>query len=312
MKTFRTLGTMLLAATLSLGAISCEDAENAPIVLDPTIKPTVVDEVLAKMSDKLDAHHGEVTPFIAFPDKGAPIRKIVIAEGGKAFLYSAPSEAITRSIISDVITCEYKIVDGNIVINAGKEYGDITITSIGNAVKIAIESVIYAAEKEETPAPTTESAVNICRAWSKAKYSAGIYFDKLPIYGAIDKEKVEVDDIRILKKSIMDKLVTDTKLKDEGFKFLENNIVGINFLTNGKVYVTYSNDTVEESEWNWIDEAKGKLHTTIDGKEVDIDVRCEAGTPNTAYFIIDANLNGVGGIGKHTLSGRFVCKMTDK
>ena len=54
MKTINLLGTAILAATLSMSAISCTNDENDPIVLDDTIMPTVVDDVLAKSSESLD------------------------------------------------------------------------------------------------------------------------------------------------------------------------------------------------------------------------------------------------------------------
>ena len=311
MKKINLLGTAILAATLSLSAISCSDSENDPIVLDSSIMPTVVDDVLAMSSESLGKTEKAVDPAVITPESASSIKKIVIGDGMKAYIYPLGTKAIN----SDVIVCEYKIEDGNIVINGGDTFGDITITSVENAVQIALKGMNYKGEKKETTAPKSTNEVNICRAWSNAKYSAGIYVDKLPVYGAKGNEKKETDNIVDLKNAIMEKLKTENNMVDDGFKFLQNNITGVNFLTNGKVLISYSNGTVEESDWKWVDEANGKLTTTIDGKEVDVDVRCEAaknGKSNTIYFVIDANLEGVGNLGVHKLSGRLICKMTDK
>lgn len=311
MKTINLLGTAILAATLSMSAISCTNDENDPIVLDDTIMPTVVDDVLAKSSESLDKAEKAVAPAVITPESTSSIKKIVIGDGMKAYIYPIGTKAIN----SDVIVCEYTIEDGNIVIKGGDTFGDITITSVENAVEIAFQGMNYKGEKKETTAPKSTNEINICRAWSNAKYSAGIYVDKLPVYGAKEDEKKETDNIVDLKNAIMKKLETKEGFINDGFKFLNNNITGVNFLTNGTVLISYDNGTVEESDWKWVDEANGKLTTTIDGKEVDVDVRCETaknGKSNTVYFVIDANLEGVGNLGVHKLSGRLICKMTDK
>lgn len=308
MKTIKFLGAALMAATLAFVNVSCSsNDDDDEIVLDNTIKLTTVDDAMAIASEALEAPEKTTTPSIITPDAGCSIDKIVVGDGGKAFLYAK----VTKAINSDVIVCTYRVEDGKIIINGGSLFGDVVVTTVDNALSIAINGVLFGGTKQDTALPGSVNAVNICRAWSNATYTAGIYVDKLPIYGATASEKQEVSSIVSLKNAIMTKLKKENNMTDEGFKFLEHNIVGINFLNNGKVYITYDNSTVEESSWRWIDESKGKLSTTIDGYDVNVDVRCTKGKPNTAYFIIDANMQGVGNLGVHTLSGRLVCKMKD-
>lgn len=296
----------LMAMLACFAFVSCNNNEDDPIELDPTIKKTVADEVMELSPVELSKKSKTDTPIVIhFKNSDCPLEKIVILDT-ESLLY--PKQ--TRAISSDVITCPYTIDGDVITIKSGSAYGDIVV-KLGDVIEVTINDITYTADQESLPEPDSASEVGLCRCWTNAKYSAGIYFDKLPIYGANEAEKAEKSDVRNLKDAIMNKLMAEKGLKDEGFAFLNDNITGVNFLTNGIVYITYSSGRVEESAWKWIDEAKAKLNTTIDGVKVDVDVRFKSGTPNTAYFVIDANLQGVGGLGVHTLSGKLVCKMTD-
>ena len=125
----------------------------------------------------------------------------------------------------------------------------------------------------------------------------------------------DFDNIKVINEDIMNvdlnKLISDQGLKNEGFNLLRNNLTGVNFVNNGTVYFTYADGKIEESTWKWIDKTNGKLNTTLDGVNVNVVLRFKKGQPNTAYFVIDANLAGIGGLGVHTLSGQLICTMTD-
>lgn len=307
MKTIKILGMTLIAAILGFTTVSCSDSDNAPIVLDDSIPPTTVDDALAIVSEVIAATDSKGVLSSISPASDCAIGKIV-AGYGKAFIFKSGA---TRAINSDVIVCEYKVENGKLIINGGAEFGEIVVTTVDNAVSIAFQGMMLPGTKEDLAPAKSDSEISICRAWSNATYTAGIYVDKLPIYGAKPEEKVERSSIIELKDAIMNKLQKDNKMTDDGFKFLAHNIVGLEILTNGKLYISYDNGNVEESDWRWISEKDGKFTTTIDGKSVNVDVRYKAGDPNTAYFVIDANLEGVGNLGVHELSGRLVCRMTD-
>jgi len=309
MKTLRFICAATLAAIMSFSITSCgtkDDDEG--IVLDPTIKKTVVDEVIEMPitninEDERTVELAKITPI----KEDCPIDKFVLLYDNNAFLFPKSG---TRAFNSGVISCTYTVQGKNIIIETGKSYGKVTI-KLDAITQVYMNGETYEASKEDIPALTSVSEKNLCRTWKNAKYSAGIYFDKLPVYGAIESEKGEVDDVRILKNAIMQKLIKEEKLKDEGFKFLNNSIKAVNFLADGYLYITYADDTVEESKWTWKDQSAAKLNTYIDGVNVDVDVRYKTGTPNEVYFVIDANLKGVGGLGQHTLSGRLICHMTE-
>ena len=54
MKIYRLFGATFLAAALWSGFTSCSDKEDDPIVLDPTVKTTIVDDVMAYTSDPIN------------------------------------------------------------------------------------------------------------------------------------------------------------------------------------------------------------------------------------------------------------------
>lgn len=306
------------ALAFVLGFSSCSNSDDDPIVLDPTVKTTITDLLLAEKSDVLDKPLADfdVREWIVTDD--APIAKVIISKSKKAVVYlSKKKDASAKgtraaAINEDVIVCDYTVdASGNIVVNVA---GHTIKVSIEDYANIIVDEVVHATTSELLPAPTDNNEIALCREWKNAKYTASVYFDKLPIYGAKAEEQVELADVRTLTKNVKDKLIKSGSngLKDEGFDMLSNNLVGVNFLNNGTVYFSYQDGKVEESSWQWVDKAAGKLKTTLDGVAVNVVLRFKKGDKgNTAYFIIDANLKGIGGLGVHDLNGQLICKMTD-
>lgn len=291
-----------VAFAFILGFSSCSNSEDDPIVLPDDILPTVTDAILAMPLDVLDQpKDNDEEAVISVTD--APIEKIVLAKGKKAMIY----KKTTRAINDNVILCSYKVVGSDIVIEA---LGYTIKIGTGAIASIAIDEILYSAKKQAIDAPAGNE-VSLCRAWGNAKYRAAVKFDQLPVYGAKADEQVEVASIIDLNKKILNKLISDQGLKNEGFNLLRNNLTGVNFVNNGTVYFTYADGKIEESTWKWIDKTNGKLNTTLDGVNVNVVLRFKKGQPNTAYFVIDANLAGIGGLGVHTLSGQLICTMTD-
>ncbi|MCQ2220172.1 MAG: hypothetical protein MJZ12_02195 [Prevotella sp.] len=291
-----------VAFALALGFSSCSSSEDDPIVLPDEIKPTITDEILAMPLEVLDQpKDNDEEAVISVTD--APIEKIVLAKGKKAMIY----KKTTRAINDNVILCSYKVVGSDIVIEA---LGYTIKIGTGAVASVMIGNDEYPAKKQAIDAPAGNE-VSLCRAWGNAKYRAAVKFDQLPVYGAKADEQVEVASIIDLNKKILNKLISDQGLKNEGFNLLRNNLTGVNFVNNGTVYFTYADGKIEESTWKWIDKTKGKLNTTLDGVNVNVELRFKKGQPNTAYFVIDANLAHIGGLGVHTLSGQLICTMTD-
>lgn len=313
-KTFRMIGAAMFAAVLCFGFASCgSDSDDDPIVLPDDIKPTVIDEALALPNEKLpDVMKEGVQRIIETTSATARLEKVVLVKGMEAIVYP---KALTKAINDNAIVCTYTIEGGYIVIDTKSTLGEIKIPVEG-AVEIVTSTGTEPAKEITLPAPSTDNAKSLCRPWGNTKFKAGVFFDKVPVWGANDSEKKDYNSIIDLKNAVVNKLIKDSNLRDEGFKLLTNNLIAANFMSNNVVYFTYHNVqkntiSVEESKWSWVDEAKGKLKTTLDNVEVNVDVRFQKGTPNKAVFIIDANLAGVGGLGVHTLSGRLVCTMTE-
>lgn len=312
MKTLRFFGAALMAVTLSFGMTSCgSDDDDNGIVLDPTIKATIADVVekypaveLGKLVSVLP--DGAFT--VSIKDAKAAITKIVV-DDTKAIVYKSETKAVVDG--ENVFVCQYKLEGDKIVISCPELEANITV-SMDDAADILINDDPFKAELAKAPAAATPNEVSICRTWKNPGYTAGVWFDKLPIYGVQAAEQKEVKEIKVLAKSVMDKLIAkDSKLYDDGFKILSSDIESVTFLTNNVVYVVYTNGKVEESTWKWTNQANGELSTVIDGKDVALTARFQKGTPNKAYFVITANMEGVGGLGVHTLTGRLVCNLND-
>lgn len=308
MKTLRTFLTAILAVTLSFNLASCSDSDDDPIVLDPTVKETIAEQIMAMSSESLPAVTkvgSDIIITATSPD--SPIEKIVITKEGKAIVYPA----VTRSsVATNTIECTYTLDGDDMIINAGGTLGTIKVSVSSVATSIIINSASYNATSLEVPAGATATEVSLCRNWSNTKYRAAVWFDKLPVYGANDNEMTEVTDIRTLKNNILDKVTTED-INKENFNILKNDLVSAYFLNNKTVYFTYSNGNVEESSWKWLNESEGKFETYIDGGKVIVDVRFKKGTPNTAYFVIEGTVNCTGNLGKHVVSGKLICTMTD-
>lgn len=292
-----------VAVALALGFSSCSSSEDDPIVLPDEIKPTITDEILAMPLEVL-GQPVENDEEAVYSITDAPIGKIVLAKGKKAMVYK---NTTVRAINDNIIICNYKVVGTDIVIEAA---GYTIKIGTGAVASVVIDEMVYSAKKQAIDAPAGNE-VSLCRAWGNAKYRAAVKFDQLPVYGAKADEQVEVASIIDLNKKILNKLISDQGLKNEGFNLLRNNLTGVNFVNNGTVYFTYADGKIEESTWKWIDKTNGKLNTTLDGVNVNVVLRFKKGQPNTAYFVIDANLAGIGGLGVHTLSGQLICTMTD-
>lgn len=307
-----------VALAFVLGFSSCSNSEDDPIVIDPTVKTTITDLLLKETSEDI----GKPDPDFAVREwtvtDDAPVEKVIISKSEKAIVYLSKKAAGAKgtraaAINENVIVCDYTMEGSNIIIQAG---GHTIKVSIIDYASIIIDEIAHATNSDLLPAPTDVNEIALCREWKNAEYTASVYFDKLPIYGAKAEEQTFIKDVRELTKKVKDKLIKDGSngLKDEGFDMLRNNLVGVNFLNNGTVYFSYQDGKVEESSWKWIDKSKGKLNTTLDGVNVNVDLRFKKGGEgkvNNAFFIIDANLRGVGGLGVHDLNGQLICRMTD-
>lgn len=306
-KTF--LFAAFMAVALAFGFTSCSSSDDDPIDLPKDILPTITDNLLAMVSENLSAEESGVpSKVITLSDVKAPIEKLILSKSMKAILYKNP---LTKAINDNVIVCNYEIEGTNIIIKVDGYTIKVSMTDMNN---IIIDEQVFAVTTNTLPEPTAVNDINLCREWKDAKYTAAIKFDNLPVWGAKTEEQTEFADVRELNRKVINKIIKDSSLKDEGFNMLRNNLVGVNFVNNGTVFFSYQDGKVEESTWKWVDASKGKLNTTLDGKNVNVDLRFkkgEAGKPNTAYFIIDANLAGVGGLGVHHLTGQLICKMTD-
>lgn len=297
-----------MAVTLAFGFTSCSSSDDDPIIIDPTIKETIKDEILKLPIDVLDAPQadGAVEKYTI---ESAPIESVILTKSDKAIVKINP---LTKAFNDNVIVCNYTVEGTNIVIKAGKYTIKVNMLDVAN---IIIDDQPYSCTTEELPEPTEANEISLCREWKEAKYTASLYFDKLPVWGAKTEEKKELSDIRELNNKVITKLIKDSNLRDEGFKMISNNLTGVNFVSNGTVYFTYQDGKIEESTWKWKDKKNAKLTTTLDGKEVTIDIRFKKGASadkvNTVYFIIDTKIEGVGGLGVHELTGQLICKMTD-
>lgn len=305
----------MFATVLGVGFASCNDDDDAPIVLPSEIKPTVIEEALATSSEVLgDVDKDGVEKIISVGASSYDVSEIILTKDKKALIKpkseSAAKAMTSRAIISNSIICDYTIDGSNIIINAGGSIGKITIP-LANAAQIMIQSTLVNVTYVTLLPPATNNEKSLCRPWSNPSYTAGIFVDKIPVWGAQVSEKTGCRSIMELKNLIVEKLVVDGKIKDEGFKLLSSDLVSVNFMTSGVVYFCFSNGTMEKSTWSWTNEAKGELKTTIDNREVNVAVRFKKGTPNTAIFVIDANTNGITGTGVHKLSGRLVVTMTE-
>lgn len=310
MKKIYFLSAALFAAILSLGLTSCSVDDDEEIVLDNTIQTTIADEVLTKAAD-VTLQTVEQTPAVVELAADAPVSKIVIGTDGKAILYM--NQQAPRAIVdgANVYTAEYEVTNEGIKIVCS-ELGVNILVPADLVGEITFDNNSYAIIGAlQVPATASPAEHNICRTWSHPVYTAGVFFDKLPVYGASAADKAGVNSIRELASKVLDRIVAqDSDLHDEGFKLLSSDIESLTF-TNEKVYLRFTNGNVEESTWTWTNQSKGQLKTVIDGKDVALEARFEGGTPNKAYFVIDANCEGVGGLGVHTLTGRLVCTMND-
>lgn len=311
MKKIYFLSAALFAATFSLGLTSCSVEDDEEIVLDSTVKSTVVDDVMSKSTDNV-IPAAKQAPIEIKLASGAPISKIIIGSNAKAILYKSNAQA-ARAIVdgSNVYTGTYTITADGFVI-ACPELGADILVPADLVSDIHIGDDAYAiASATEVPTSATATDLSICRTWSNPTYAAGVYFDKLPVYGVKAEDKAGVKSIKDLANAVVNRILAeDSSLRNEGFDILSSDIESLTF-TADKVYLRFENGRVEESTWAWNDKSKGQLKTVVDGKDVTLDARFESGTPNKAYFIIDANCEGVGGLGVHTLSGRLICTMTD-
>lgn len=309
MKVTRFFGAALCAVFLSLGMASCSNDDDKGIVLDDSVSPTVIDDILGKATG-VGLGAIKCAPRVVELSPAAPISKIVIGSEGEALLFMPESKAVVSG--SNFYMATYEITSSDIVI-VSEELGLITIplTDVVGAAA-TIDSETYKITKYmEIPKDATPTAVSIYRSWYAPTYTAGVFFDKLPIYGVTSADKVGKSKIETLKNEVLRRIIAkDSNLKDQGFKILTHDIACLT-VTAENFYVVYDNGDVESSTWKWLDQAKGKLQTVIDGKEVVIDVRFEKGNPNKAYFVIDANCEGIGGLGVHTISGRIICTMSD-
>lgn len=305
MKVLRMFGAAMMAVVLSSGMVSCGDDDEV-IVLDPEIKKTIVDEVLTLSKDvALEDAKFITTPKEVSIPKG-PLKKIVFCEE-EAILYVADA---TRAIVDgkNVFVCEYTM-DGTNLIIENDELGTITVSMTG-IMEVMIDKDSYPCEVVTLPAAATPTAVGLCRTWKNPTYQAAIFFDQLPIYGV--NEHKTYTEVKPLIEDVLDKILAqDSNLRDRSFQLLSSDIESVNFMTNGKVYLKFADGKVEESDWEWISEADGKIKTVVDGKDVVIDVRFEAGEPNKAHFVIDANCAGIDGLGVHSLSGRIIANTID-
>lgn len=311
MKRNHVLCFALLAATMSLGFTSCSVEDDPEIVLDNTIKPTIIDDVLQKTAT-VTLPAVATTPAVVEIAAGAPVSKIVIGSDGKAIVFATNAPA-ARAIVdgSNVFTGTYTITAEGFVI-ACPELGLDIIVPADLLSDIHIGDDAYAIVSSlQVPASASATELSICRTWTNPIYTAGVFFDKLPVYGVKAEDKAGVASIKDLAKNVLNRILAeDSNLRNEGFELLSSDIETLTF-THDRVYVRFENGRVEESTWSWTDQTKGQLSTVIDGKNVALDVRFETGSPNKAYFVVDANCEGVGGLGVHTISGRLVCTMTD-
>lgn len=309
MKATRFFGAALFAVALCAGMVSCDNEDDPGIVLDPTIQPTVVDDVLAQPTVDIDADATRPVPTVVELEASAPVTKLVIGprEVIAYLAESTPARGTTEA--SNVFHGTYTIgLSGFTFTVPG--IGEITVPMdmIGS---VLIGGLPYSIDAALATVPGTPGEVSLCRTWTNPTYRAGIYFDKLPIYGVSDTEKNGSRSIAELARTVLSRIIAeDSKFVNEGFKLLSSDIESLTFTSN-KVYLVFENGRVEESSWKWVDQAKGKLSTVIDGKDVVIETRFEKGTPNKGHFVIDANCEGIGGLGAHTISGRLVCSMND-
>lgn len=298
----------LIASALSFGLVSCSVEDDPEIELDKTIKPTVIDDILAKPS-AVTLPSTDQAPIEVELSTESPVSKIVIGSDNKALLYKANVQA--RAIVgsTNVFTGEYTI-EGDCFVIVCEELGLNIKVPMDFLDDVTINDVSYKIEETlQIPTSATTADENICRTWTRPVYTAGVFFDKLPVYGVSDADKEEVADIKVLAKRIFDRIVAENSdLRDEGFDLLSSNIESLTFTAN-KVYLRFEDGRVEESTWEWTDLSKNLLKTVVDGKEVALEARFEA--PDKAYFIVTANCEGVGGLGVHTLSGALICKMVE-
>lgn len=298
----------LFAAALSFGLTSCGVEDDPGIVLDDTIKPTVIDDI-QKLPTNVTLPAAKQEPAVVEMSEESPVSKILLGSDSKALVFTKSVAA--RAIVdgTNVYTGTYTITSEGYVVEC-PELGASIIVPFDLVGDIQIGEDAYAIEESlKVPDSATPAELSICRTWGNPSYTAGVFFDKLPVYGTKDEEKASVQSIQVLAKKVLDRIVAqDSSLRDEGFKLLSSEIESLTF-TSQKVFVRFTDKRVEESVWSWTDQSKGQLKTVIDGKDVALEARFEA--PNKAYFIVTANCEGVGGLGVHTLSGKLICTMTD-
>lgn len=308
MKTLHRIGISFMAIALCLGAVSCGNDEDDPIVLNPDPDQTSdpIAELVSQPVNPLSQTTGKANTFIInILDDNAPFNRLTLTEDHVVYaesgnLRSAPLQ--TRATNHSTLVGSYVTKSDGIIEVTLPDITPFTLEINGDNATMLFGNTSYMCEKENVTTPTTGVEVSLVRHWTNPTYQAIVMFDKLVVY---DKTATNVLDLQA-------DLLKALNKEDKDFEVLQDNMKRIYFVNNGTCFIEYDKKGIEISTWSWVDKTAGRLKTVISGKSVEVDIRFTAGEPNKVSFII-SNVEefNVLKANNHTISGRLVVEMKD-
>lgn len=216
----------------------------------------------------------------------------------------------TRANSSENIVGNYTISNGKIICN-------FTLEGVRYTVEIPQGSVstVTVTKNAETPenvtvketTASTGQAISICRTWYPAQYQAVVYSDKdkhgnRKIFG-----NYSASTLKELEKTIEAETKTSINL-------LGGELQKFSLANDGTIVSTINNSS-EVNTWSWVNEGAAEFKASF-GSDKQFQnlpgfVRYQAGTPNTAEFVLECEVD-VKGKDKEIVKGYVEAIITAK
>lgn len=298
MKTFRMIGTALLASVFCFGFSSCSSDDEIEVNDNPL---SIYDSAIGKV---LDAAKTDINPIqITFNSAKSPISMIKLGEGNT---FLAELKATRAS--SNVITGTYAIEGSDAVLKVGSYTVKIPVSKVLElGLKVIINSTEYDAEAFKVGGSADAQTLSICRAWTPVDYHAAIVYDNKVMYNKHNSNLVALE--KNLFAYVLGVSESDIKEKD---LLISHNVKSFIIMSDGTFSTTYTNEQNDVNNWSWTNSSKGKIRFNIDGNEINGEARFEKGNPNTMYLMADIDLSTVGDLGNRRITGKLIIKLNDK
>lgn len=298
MKTFRMIGTALLASAFCFGFSSCSSDD-----VDETANPlSVYDSAIGKI---LDAAKTDIPlTQILVKDANSPISKIKLGEGN-TFL----TELKATRASSNVITGTYTIEGSDVVLKIGKYTVKVPVSKVvETALRIAVNGTEYDAEAFKVGGTANAQTLSICRAWVPVDYHAVIVADGKVMYNKHNSDLVALQ--RDFYAYVLG-LPSQNDVRESDL-LISHNVKSFTFMSDNTFVSTYTNEQSDVNNWSWSDGSKGKIRFNIAENDINGEARFEKGNPNTLYLLSDVDLSAVSNLKDYKITAKIVITMNDK